>query len=105
MYTHNKLPGRIVGELEKKNNDFVGLTYCHIPGKEDLTVEIVVKGEKSIFDAELFLVHSSTGKIKIDSYHMSVMYLFFDSDSGKDNIIQKHVYELVYDDLRKLFHW
>ena len=105
MYTYNKLPGRIVGELKKKNADFVGLTYCHIPGKEKLTVEIVVKGEKSIFDAELFVVHSSMGEVKIDSYNSSVMFLFFDSDSGRDNIIQKHVYELVYDDLRKLFHW
>ena len=105
MYTYNKLPGRIVGELKKKNDDFVGLTYCRIPGEEKLTVEIVVKGEKSIFDTELFVVHSSTGKIKIDSYQGSVMYLFFDSDSGKDNIVQKHVYELVNDDLKKLFHW
>jgi hypothetical protein len=105
MYTYNRLPGKVIGELERKNDDFVGLTYCHIPGEEELTIEIIVKGEKSIFDPDLFVVNSSMGKVKINSYNSSHISLFFDSDSGRDNIIQKHVYQLIYDDLKKIFHW
>ncbi len=105
MNTYNKLPGKIIGELEKKGDEFRGLTYCHIPGEDELTVEIIIKSEKSIFDSSSMIVETSLGKIKLNRFTSSVMFRFFDSDSGKDNIIQKRVYQLVYDDLKEIFHW
>lgn len=103
METYKILPTRVIGEIKK--NDVSEITYCFTQGKDDITVEIVIKGKESIFDPKTFIVHTSTGDVKIKSYHSSIMYLFFESDSSRDNIIQKHVYELIFDDLRKVFNW
>lgn len=105
MYTYMLLPPRIIGEIEKENGHFKGLKYCVIPGRENVTVELTVKGKESIFDPVSFTVHTSTGDIKIDRYSSIVISDFFMCDSKRDNIIQRHVYELIHDDLRKIFHW
>lgn len=51
------------------------------------------------------IAHTSAGDVKINWYSKSVMYRFFETDSRKDNIIQKAVYELIYDDLEQLYNW
>lgn len=105
MSTCTLLPPRIIGEMEQNNGHFEGLTYCVISGKEKVMVELSVKGKESIFDPISFTVHTSTGNIKINSYRTIVIEDFFESDSGKDNIIQRHVYKLIYDDLKRIFGW
>jgi hypothetical protein len=105
MHTYALLPPRIIGEIEKEDDHFKGLTYCVIPGRESISVELTVKGKESIFDPVSFTVQTSSGKVKIDRYSSVVSWEFFRSDTGRDNIIQRYVYELINDDLEKIFHW
>jgi len=105
MHTYTLLPPRIIGEIEKEDDHFKGLTYCVIPGRENVTIELTIKGKESIFDPVSFTVQTSSGKVKIDRYSSIVIWDFFMSDSRRDNIIQRHVYELIYDDLKEIFHW
>jgi hypothetical protein len=98
------LPPRIIGEIDEKNGH-KGLTYCVIKGRDSTAVELIVKERESIFDRATHTVHASDGDVKLESYSMASMYLFFEGDSGRDNIIQKHVYELIYEDLRRVFNW
>jgi len=104
MHTYAILPPRIIGEIDEKNGH-KGLTYCVIKGRDSTAVELIVKERESIFDRATHTVHASDGDVKLESYSMASMYLFFEGDSGRDNIIQKHVYELIYEDLRRVFNW
>jgi hypothetical protein len=105
MKTYRMLPAKVIGEIEKENGRFKGLTHCIVHGENADEVEIRIKGDKSIFDGESFLVYTSKGVIKLNSCSHSVMYLFFETDSYRDNVVQKRVYEMVYDDLNQLFKW
>jgi hypothetical protein len=103
MKIYRMLPATVIGEIEKEAGRFKGLTYYIVHGENANEVEIKIKGDKSIFDSESFLVHTSKGAIKLKWYSRSVMHLFFETDSRRDNIIQKRVYEMVYNDLKQLF--
>lgn len=104
LETYKKMPVRVIGEIEQKNMRY-GLTYCLIQGRDEIETEIILKKGESIFDPEQFIVQTSTGPEKIHQYSSSVMSSFFATDSGRDNIIQKAVYELIYDDFKQLYEW
>jgi hypothetical protein len=110
MSTYELLPARVIGELDKKDNTFHGLTYCIIKGDKETAVEIKLKESKSIFDSQSMSVQALEGTIKLRSYHSSVIWLFFEPDYSRlsdrtNNIIQNRVYDLVYSDLKKIYHW
>lgn len=105
METYAMLPAKVIGEIEKKDGHFRSLTYCIVHGEGTNQVDIRMKGNESMFDGELLIVHTSTGDIKLNSYSRTAIELFFYTDSFRDNIVQKRVYEMIYDDLKELFKW
>lgn len=64
--------------------------------------ELIEKTRELGFDRS---IHTLKGEVKIDTYHSCAMDIFFESDSSKDNIVQRRVYELVHDDFRRMGMW
>jgi len=105
METYKILPARVIAEIEKESGRFRGVTYCIIPSENKDETEIKIKEDKSIFDDKPFSVQTSKGITKLRWYSRSAIHTFFDSDSSRDNIIQKMVYKMVHDDLKQIFKW
>jgi hypothetical protein len=105
METYKLLPTRVIGEIEKNGDQFFAFNYCIIPAENGEKFEIKIKGVQSIFDPESMTVQTAKRKISIKRYSRSVMFLFFESDLGRDNIVQKRVYSMIFEDLKALYAW
>ena len=103
--TYRLLPTKVICEIEKVDNHFRGCTYCLLHSEKD-EVYVKIKGSESIFDLKNSSVMTKDGKIKLNSFCPScAMHVFFWSDSGKDNVIQRMVYERLLDDLEQIYNW
>lgn len=103
LETYRLLPIQVMGEIMKESNHFKGLAYCFLPSKAN-DVDIIMKGSESIFDLNNFFVKTKTGNVRINRCHSgTAMRVFFYTDMGRENIIQRAVYEALFDDLRELY--
>lgn len=104
LRTYNQLPINVVGEIEKQGDHFSAFNYCFIHSEKN-SVEIRIKGQESIFDYKNRLVTTNEGKVRLNGYSRCIIWLFFENDSGRQNIIQKRVYEMLYQDFKGILNW
>ena len=103
MYTI--APWHVVAEInnDKERNEWSNIAI--IPSDGDLRLDFTLKTDESRFNPETFEINTEVGTKKCDTYRGTSVRAFFEADSGKDNIIQHLVYNIIKEDLKQIFKW
>jgi len=105
MKRYNMSPWHVIGEIKNEQESKEWSYITIIPSDDHLILDFTLKSEESRFNPETFEVQTEIGTKKLESYHGTLIHGFFEGDSGKDNIIQHLVYEILEDDLKQIYNW